>query len=94
MRADNRIALVGEAEDVTSGLQLLAESVPALVVLNVSEGGATALVGLCELKTHYPQVRFVALVRDHAQEQQAHVADIDAVRANGFTSEMLFRSPR
>ena len=89
LRADSHIALVGEAEDLASGLQMVAERVPALVVLNVSEGGDTALVGLGQLKTQHTQVHFVALVRDHKQAQRARVAGADAVLVEGFTSETL-----
>ncbi|OGO36976.1 MAG: hypothetical protein A2Z03_04415 [Chloroflexi bacterium RBG_16_56_8] len=89
VRADNKIALVGEADDLASGQPMVAERAPALVVLNVGEGGDTALMGLRQIKAQYPQVHFVALVRDREQERRARMAGADAVLVEGFTSETL-----
>ncbi|MBI4790494.1 MAG: hypothetical protein HY782_25985 [Chloroflexi bacterium] len=93
LRADNRIALVGQADDLAAGLEMVAARAPALMVLNVGEGGDTILAGLCQLKAQNPQVRFVALVRDRDQQQLARIAGADAVSVDGFRSEMLFEMP-
>lgn len=92
LRAYDRIALAGEADNLASAVQLITERAPALAVLKNGENGDAPWAGLRQLKTQYPQVQFVVLVLDHSKEEQARAAGADAVLLEGFTSETMFRT--
>ena len=90
LRADNKIALVGEADDLASGAQVIAQCAPALVVLQSGNDGDAVWTKLRQLKTQFANVLFVVVVTNCHQEELARAAGADAALVEGFTSETMF----
>lgn len=90
LRADNKIALVGEADDLTSGAQVIAQRAPVLVVLQGGDDGEAVWKELCQLKTKFSKVHFAVVVPNHHQAELARAAGADAALMEGFTSETMF----
>ena len=90
LQAYDKIALVGEADDLASGAQVIAERAPALAVLQGGEGGEAFWAELRQLKAQCPNVRFTVVVPDYHQAELARAAGADAVLMEGFTSEIMF----
>ncbi len=59
LRARREIALAGEADDLPSGLPIILERAPALVVLDGSQVADKTLDALRQLKAQAPQMRFI-----------------------------------
>jgi DNA-binding NarL/FixJ family response regulator len=90
VKAYAKIELVGEADDLATGAQVITERTPALVVIQSGQVGETFGGELRELKTQCPNVRFAVVVPDYRQEELARAAGADAVLLEGFTSETIF----
>ncbi|MDE3090311.1 MAG: hypothetical protein KGJ80_13095 [Chloroflexota bacterium] len=90
LQAYNKIALVGEADDLASGAPVIAERAPALVILQSSKDNGTFEAELRPLKAQCPNTRFVVVVPDYRQAELACAAGADAVLMEGFTSETMF----
>ncbi len=90
LHGDSKIALVGEADDLTSGAQVIAQRAPALVVLQGGDDGEAVWTGLRQLKTQFSKIHFAAVVPNHQQEELARAAGADAALMEGFSSETMF----
>jgi len=90
LRASGRIGRVEEADDARSGLGAIAERPPGLVVLDAGLGEADALGVLGQIKTQWPPLPCLVLVRNLEQEPTARAAGADAVLQAGFATETFF----
>jgi DNA-binding NarL/FixJ family response regulator len=90
LRADNKIALVAEADDLASGAQVIAQRAPALVVLQDGNDNEAVWIELRQLKTQFSDVHFAVVVPNHHQAELARAAGADAALMEGFTSETMF----
>lgn len=90
LQASAKIALVGEADDLASGAQVIAERAPALVILQSGKDNGTFQAELRQLKIQCPNIHFAVVVPDYRQAEQARAAGADAVLMEGFTSETMF----
>jgi DNA-binding NarL/FixJ family response regulator len=92
LQAGNEITLAGQADDARSGLQLVAEYRPTLVLLDTHLPGDDAWQILGHLKRNYPQIRCFVLAHNFAQERRAQEAGADAVFLAGFSAETFFEA--
>ncbi|MBN1995069.1 MAG: response regulator transcription factor [Anaerolineae bacterium] len=92
LQAGNEITLAGQADNARSGLQLVAESCPALVLLDTHLPGDDAWQVLENLKRNYPQIRCFVLAHKFDQERRAQEAGADAVFLAGFSAEIFFEA--
>jgi DNA-binding NarL/FixJ family response regulator len=92
LQAGNKITLAGQADDARSGLQLVAEYRPALVLLDTYLPGDDAWQILEHLKRNYPQIDCFVLAHSFDQERRAQEAGADAVFLAGFSAETFFEA--
>jgi DNA-binding NarL/FixJ family response regulator len=92
LRASDDIVLAGQAGDTASGLCMLAECLPALVLLDASLPGEQALHVLQHVQGHWPHVHCLVLAHTLEQERLARQAGADAVLQPGFSAETLFHT--
>jgi DNA-binding NarL/FixJ family response regulator len=92
LRARNDVMIAGEADDVAVGLEMIAVSAPALVLLSGNESCVEALAALPQLKAQSPQTRFIALVHSEDEARRAYMAGADGTLVDGFTSEALSKT--
>lgn len=90
LQADHKIALAGEADDLVSGAQMIAQRAPELVVLQGDNDGELFWVQVRQLKTQFSNVHLAVVVPNHRQEELARAAGADAALMEGFSSEMMF----
>jgi DNA-binding NarL/FixJ family response regulator len=93
LRASGRIGRVEEADDARLGLGSIAERPPGLVVLDAGlEEDALGVLG--QIKTQWPRLPCLVLVRNLEQEPTARAAGADAVLQAGFATETFFSTIR
>jgi DNA-binding NarL/FixJ family response regulator len=84
------IAQVDSADDSAAVLRRLAESSPALVLLDMDlvDGEVQATLGL--IKARWPQARCIVLADDVRQQREANAAGADGTLLRGFSVTELF----
>jgi DNA-binding NarL/FixJ family response regulator len=90
LQADHKIAVAGEADDLVSGAQVIAQRAPALVVLQGDHDGESFWIQVRQLKNQFSQVHLAVVVPNHRQQELARAAGADAALMEGFTSETMF----
>jgi DNA-binding NarL/FixJ family response regulator len=92
LQASNSLAPAGQADDACSGLLMVAEYRPALVLLDTHLPGDDAWQVLEHLKHNYPQIRCFVLAHSFDQERRAQETGADAVFLAGFSAETFFEA--
>jgi len=91
LRARRNLVIVGQATDSATGLRMIAERPPDLVLLSTGLPEAEVLTMLQELLRNWPLVRCCVLAQNAAQERQACQMGAYAVLQTGFAAEELYQ---
>ena len=92
LQAGNELALAGQADDARSGLRMIAEHRPTLVLLDTRLPDDDAWQVLAHLKRNYPQIRCFVLAHNFKQERRARETGADAIFLAGFSAETFFEA--
>lgn len=90
LRASGRIARVEETDDAHFVSQSITERPPGLVLLDANLGDDETRRVLQQLKTQWPRLPCLVLVRNLEQEHMARAAGADGVLQAGFATETFF----
>jgi DNA-binding NarL/FixJ family response regulator len=61
VRASKEICIVGEACDIAEAVQLVAQNLPDIIVLDISLPGYEGLDGVTEMRRHFPDIPILLL---------------------------------
>jgi DNA-binding NarL/FixJ family response regulator len=84
-----QIQAVLVAEEAYAALRMIADHLPALVLLDMVLAGSEAGAVLNEIKATWPSTHCIILADDVRQQQEAEAAGADAVLIKGFLAAKL-----
>lgn len=89
MTAMPEIEVVGEADDASAALEMVAQHRPDLMLLDGNLAGSEPWALLRQLKNDWPATRCIALADDVPQQQEAEAAGADIALVKGFAPSQL-----
>ena len=89
MTAMPQIEVVGEADDASAALEMVAQHRPDLVLLDTDLPGNEPSALLRQIKNDWPAARCIALADDVPQQRQAEAAGADIALVKGFAPAQL-----
>jgi DNA-binding NarL/FixJ family response regulator len=92
LRAGKQISLIGQADEGTAGLKIIAEEKPRLVLLDADLPDEAAWGILDQLKKESENIRCLLLTHTPHQQAKAQQAGANAVLPDGFSTEILFEN--
>jgi len=90
LQANPEIGMVYQADDGAAALRCMAETQPAIVVLDCGLPGEEPGQMLHGIQRDWPQARWLMLAHDSVQAQRAAQSGGDAVLQVGFSGEVLY----
>jgi DNA-binding NarL/FixJ family response regulator len=84
-----RLSAVLVAEDVSSGLRMIGNHGPRLVLVDMDLPEGEAQMILEQIRSQRPRIRCIALADDVQQERTAATLEADAVLLKGFRATTL-----
>ena len=90
LNAMPRVAVVAEADEFVSALEMQMRQAPSLIVLSVDTPGRGALDAWRQIKAHWPQTQCIILADTVQQQEMARAAGAATVLLKGFAAEKLF----
>jgi DNA-binding NarL/FixJ family response regulator len=92
MEASGRIVLIGAGDDCASGLKMVVECAPSLVILDADTNGEQTWQTVEQLKILCPHVAFCVVAHSFEQERRARAAGAGYVLQAGFSAETFFNA--
>jgi len=90
LRASHPGARVTQADDLPTGLRMIVELFPTLVLLDADVSGNGATQAVQQVKAHCLTLPYIVLAHSSEQEYQARVAGADGVFQAGASAEAFF----
>ena len=94
LRAGEQISLTGQADDGPSGLIMIADQQPQLVLIDANLPDEQAWEVVEYLIKEHPNIYSLILAHTPQQHNRAMAAGADATLPDGFTTETLFTTLR
>jgi len=82
-----KISSVLVAEDMETGLRMVENHQPVLIILDISLPKTQALVK--QIKTQYAQIHLIVLAEDFTQQKEIKAFGVDSVLIKGFSAQKL-----
>jgi DNA-binding NarL/FixJ family response regulator len=89
MTAMPQIEVVGEADDASAALEMVAQHRPNLVLLDTDLPGNEPSALLRRIKNNWPATRCIALADDVQHQQESEAAGADIALVKGFAPAQL-----
>lgn len=90
LKAIPQLRIIGQVDDASSALKLIADHQPALTLLDFNLPDNEAWTVLKQIKTEWPQCRCLVLIDTIQQRRMAEAAHADGMLANGFSIDEFF----
>jgi DNA-binding NarL/FixJ family response regulator len=83
------VTVIGEAADGQEALQLVEETQPDVVLMDIQMPVMDGLQATRQIKSHWPEIKVIALTMYGATRVKALAAGVDAFLIKGFSAEEL-----